>query len=90
MLFPDENKNLFTIEYLLKYYLREEKVHFEEKSQIYHKITIHSKIIRFTYLPEILILTLQRINPLNKAKNFSIVILEESLNLDNYVDREFV
>ena len=84
----DENKNLFIIEYLLKYYFREKNVQFEEKCQICNKITIHSKIIRFTYLPEILILTMQRINPLNKTKIFSIVIFEESLNLDNYVDRE--
>ena len=49
---------------------------------------IHSKIIRFTYLPEILIVTLQRINPLNKTKNFSIVTFDQSLNLDNYVVRE--
>jgi hypothetical protein len=31
---------------------------------------------------------MQRINSLNKTKNFSIVTFEESLNLDNYVDRE--
>jgi len=35
-----------------------------------------------------LILTLQRINPLNKTKNFSIVTFEESLNLDDYINRE--
>ena len=62
LLFPDENKNLFTIECLLKYYFREEKVQFKEKCQIWNKITIHSKIIRFTYLPEIFVLTLKRIN----------------------------
>ena len=28
---------------------------------------------------------MQRINSLNKTKNFSIVTFEESLNLDNYV-----
>ena len=88
LLFPDENKNIFTIEYLLKNYFKEEKVKFEEKCMICNKIAIHSKNIRFTYLPEILILTLQRINPLNKTKNFSIVTFEESLNLDIYVDRE--
>ena len=31
LLFPDENKNIFTIEYLLKNYFKEEKVKFEEK-----------------------------------------------------------
>ena len=31
LLFPDENKNIFKIEYLLKYYFREEKIQFEEK-----------------------------------------------------------
>ena len=89
LLFPGENKNIFAIEYLLKYYFKEEKVKFEEKCPICNKIVIHSKIIRFTYLPEILIVTLQRINPLNKTKNFSILTFEESLNLDNYVDREW-
>ena len=88
LLFPEENEAIFTIEYLLKYHFKEEKIQFEEKCQICNKITIHSKNIRFTYLPEILILSLQRINPLNKTKNFNIVTFEESLNLDDYVDRE--
>ena len=35
--------------------------------------------IRFMYLPEILILTLQKINPLNKTKNFNIVNLKNLL-----------
>ena len=43
LLFPDENKNIFTIEYSLKYYFKEEKIHFEEKCQICNKITIQSK-----------------------------------------------
>ena len=43
LLFPDENKNIFTIEYSLKYYFKEEKIHFEEKYQICNKITIQSK-----------------------------------------------
>ena len=35
-----------------------------------------------------MILTLQRIDPLNKTKNFSVVTFEDSINLENYVDRE--
>ena len=45
LLFPDENKNIVTIEYSLKYYFKEEKIHFEEKCQICNKITIQSKKI---------------------------------------------
>ena len=45
LLFPDENKNIVTIEYSLKYYFKEEKIHFEEKYQICNKITIQSKKI---------------------------------------------
>ena len=43
LLFPDENKNIVTIEYSLKYYFKEEKIHFEKKCQICNKITIQSK-----------------------------------------------
>ena len=88
LLFPEDNKNIFTIENLLEYYFKEEKIQFGDKCQICNKITVHTKNIRFTYLPEILILTLQRIDPLNKTKNFSVVTFEDSINLENYVDRE--
>ena len=43
LLFPGENKNIFTIEYSLKYYFKEEKIHFDEKCLICNKITIQSK-----------------------------------------------
>ena len=36
-------KNIVTIEYSLKYYFKEEKIHFEEKCLICNKITIQSK-----------------------------------------------
>ena len=54
------------------------------------KKTIHDKQSKISILPEILILSLQRINPRTRRKISSPVSFDDSIDLSSYVDKECV
>ena len=84
------NKNDATLKELLDKYFSGEMVDFEYKCKYCNKKTQHLKYNRFSLLPKILILTLLRINILNNTKNDIKVTFEDSLDLDNYIDKDIM
>ena len=63
-----ENKKEASLNEILNNYFSGEKVEFEYKCKNCNKIVQHLKYIRFSILPKILIISLQRIDVLNKKK----------------------
>jgi len=71
---------------LLEDYFEDEKIKFETKCEKCGKKTVHLKEIRFSQPPNILILSLQRINPRTKRKNSCAVSFPEILDINKFID----
>ena len=72
LLLPNDVKEI-NIDDLLNIYFKNEKIAFQDKCQRCKKIGEHIKSMRISRPPEILILSLQRIDDVNKTKNECIV-----------------
>ena len=83
------NKKSVELKNLLEKYFNSEDIEFfEECTKCKKTNIIHNKTIKIANPPKILILSLQRKNPLNNTKNNCIVYFDEILNLSNYIDEE--
>ena len=87
LLLPNNVKEI-NIYDLLNIYFKNEKISFQDKCQRCQKIGEHIKTMRISRPPEILIISLQRIDDVNKTKNECIVNFPQKLNLNNYIDHE--
>ena len=88
MTFPDD-KNVFKIKDLLKYFLKEITVNLSDNCINCNKkkYKIHKKI-NFNILNDILILSLQRMDPYLSVKNDAKVSFEDILDLIEFYDNE--
>ena len=88
LLFPENiNNDIITINELLKLYFQTENIDFESKCDACHKIYSHKKEIKISRPPEILILSLQRINE-NQEKLRYKVEFPQILDIYPYVDHD--
>ncbi len=71
---------------LLDKYFENDFIEWSSKCEKCHKIKEHEKQVKIAYPPEILILSLQRINERTGRKNSSIVDYQEEIDLDKYID----
>ena len=76
------------IDGLLEDYFEEEVIKFETKCEKCGKKRDHVKEIKFSQPPNILILSLQRINPRTKRKNNCSVAFPKKLDINKYIDDE--
>ena len=77
-----------SINSLLEDYFEDEEIKFETKCEKCGKKRVHSKEIRFSQPPNILILSLQRINPRTKRKNTCPISFPEILDINKFIDGE--
>ena len=87
LLLPNDVKEI-NIYDLLDIHFKNEKITFQDKCQRCKKIGEHIKMMRISRPPQILIISLQRIDEVNKIKNECIVNFPEKLNLYKYIDHE--
>lgn len=80
-----ENIERIELNKLINNFFLEEKIRYSKKCKNCKHRT-HKKEIKITQSPNILILSLQRINERTMKKNKSRVDFEEKLNLQNYID----
>ena len=80
-----KNKDIYD---LFNTYFKNEKIEFQDKCQRCKKVGEHIKMMKISRPPEILIISLQRIDEVNKTKNECIVNFPQILNLTNYIDHE--
>ena len=73
---------------LLDDYFSGESIQFETKCENCGKKRVHDKEIKISRPPNILILSLQRINERTKRKNNCVVQFPEELNIRKYIDKE--
>ena len=83
-----EKVNQIIINDLLNIYFKSELVDFEKKCDKCQKIVKHKKEMKISRPPEILILSLQRINETTKKKNECSVIFQEDLKIYDYIDHD--
>ena len=89
LLFPEDiNNDIITINELLKLYFQTENIDFESKCDTCHKIFSHKKEIKISRPPEILILSLQRINEKQEKLRYK-VEFPQILDIYPYVDHDF-
>ena len=89
MLLP-ENKKEASLNEILNNYFSGENVEFEYKFNNCNKKVKHLKYIRFSILPKILIISLQRIDVLNNKKNDINVIFDDYLDIENFIDKDIL
>ena len=77
-----------TLYELLDDYFSGERIQFETKCENCRKKRVHDKEIKISRPPNILILSLQRINERTKRKNNCVVQFPEELNIRKYIDKE--
>ena len=77
-----------SVDSLLEDYFEDEEIKFETKCERCGKKRVHSKEIRFSQPPNILILSLQRINPRTKRKNTCSISFPEILDINKFIDGE--
>ena len=87
LLIPRNSYSSIDLNQLIKEYFESEEIQFETKCEGCGKKTIHKKEIFFSRPPEILILSVQRLNMRTKRKNNISVQFNENLNLDNFIDK---
>ena len=87
MLLP-ENAKCIDIKDLFKNYFKEEIIDFETKCEKCNKIEKHKKEMKISHPPEILIISLQRINEATQKKNECIVKFPDVLNLFDFIDHD--
>ena len=73
---------------LLNEYFKEDEINFQTKCEKCHKIKTHTKIVKFSQPPNILILSLQRINARTEKKNKCLVKFPEYLDIKDYIDKD--
>ena len=88
LLIPRNETYSININKLLDLCFEGENIQFETKCEQCHQKTIHEKIILLSHPPEILILSIQRLNNRTKRKNNISVQFTEKLNLKKYIDEE--
>ncbi len=88
LLFPENiNSDIITINELLKLYFQTENIDFESKCERCHKISSHKKEIKISRPPEILILSLQRIDERQEKLGYK-VKFPQILDIYPYVDHD--
>ena len=89
LLFPDNiDNNLITIEELLKLYFEIEYIDFDIECEKCKQKAKHKKEIKISRPPEILILSLQRINESNNSKLRYLVNFPQNLDINEFVDQD--
>ena len=83
-----EGMNKTSIDELLFQYFKKESINFNTKCEKCYIKTVHDKEIKFSELPNILILSLQRMDARTNKKNNCKIKFEEKLILDDYIDNE--
>jgi len=83
-----QTNNSISINDLLEDYFEEEEIKFETKCEKCGKKRVHKKEVKFSQPPNILILSLQRINNRTKRKNSCCVSFPENLDIQNFIDGE--
>ena len=73
---------------LFKIYFKTEVVDFENKCEKCNKVAKHKKEMKISRPPEILIISLQRINQTTQKKNECIVTFPDLLNLYDFIDHD--
>ena len=88
LLFPENiNSDIITINELLKLYFQTENIDFESKCEYCHKVYSHKKEIKISRPPEILILSLQRIDEKQEKLRYK-VEFPQILDIYPYVDHD--
>ena len=88
LLFPENiNRDIISINELLKLYFQTENIDFESKCERCHKISSHKKEIKISRPPEILILSLQRIDEKQEKLGYK-VKFPQILDIYKYVDHD--
>ena len=87
LLLPDNVQSIDIID-LLKAYFQPETIEFEKECQKCKKKLKHKKEIKISRPPEILILSLQRINQINQTKNECLVTFPQNLDMMEFIDYE--
>ena len=82
------NVEKINIHELLKIYFKTEKITFETKCERCHKIGEHLKLMNISKPPEILIISLQRIDIIKHTKNNCKIEFPLFLNLYEYMDHQ--
>lgn len=89
-IYLDKDDNKQELKKLIKKNFEKDSFEWGTKCEKCGKKTIHEKESKISFLPEILILSLQRINPRTRRKISSPVSFEDSIDLSSYVDKECV
>ncbi len=87
LLLPNNIKEIDIYD-LFNTYFKNEKIDFQDKCQRCKKVGEHIKMMKISRPPEILIISFQRTDEVNKTKNECIVNFPQILNLTNYIDHE--
>ena len=87
LLIPRNVSTSISLNELIEGYFEKEDIKFETKCEGCGQKTIHRKEIFFSRPPEILILSVQRLNMRTKRKNNISVQFSETLNLNNFIDK---
>ena len=82
-----KNKSI-SIEELLNEYFEGESIEFETKCEKCGEKTVHEKQVKISQPPNVLILSLQRINERTGTKNNSQVSFPDELDLGKYIEHE--
>ncbi len=82
----NENERVQNLDKLLDKYFESDSLEWGSKCQQCKKIKEHIKEVKIAYPPEILILSLQRINERTGRKNTSIVEFKEEIDLSKYFE----
>ena len=83
-----ENVQTVDIKDLLKTYFKPETIEFGKQCQKCKKVLKHKKEIKISRPPEVLILSLQRINQINQTKNECMVTFPPILDMREFIDHE--
>ena len=83
-----ENAKYIDIKDLFKNYFKTEMIDFETKCEKCNQIEKHKKEMKISHPPEILIISLQRINEATQKKNECIVNFPDVLNLFDFIDHD--
>ena len=87
LLLPENVKSINIID-LFKIYFKAEYIDFESKCERCNKKTKHKKEMKISKPPEILIISLQRINQATQTKNECTVTFPEILNIYDFIDHD--
>ena len=89
LLFPDnKNNDILSINDLLQLYFKTEYIDFESACQRCQKKAKHKKELRISRAPEILILSLQRIDVINRKKLDYLVNFPQMLDIYEFMDHD--